>query len=254
MKPLRQKPASRVALYLILLLASLGIMFGLKRLRQWNTSDPAGAGDTLRVAIQYAPGSFFISGDTLDGIDYQALRSLNIPFRLYPITDPAEGLHGLRDRRYDLVIADMPRTADSARQYIFTDPIYLDRLVLVQRRDSAGQPTITSPLQLGGKTIVVPDGSPIITRLQNLSREIGDTIHIIRRHATAERLITELALGADSVPLTVANSLTAQQIAGEYPHLDYTLNVSLNQLQPWILHPDSHALRDTINRRLNKKI
>ena len=252
MKPLRQKPASRVVLYLLLLLASLGLMFGLKRMRQWNTADATAAGDTLRVAIQYAPGSFFISGDTLDGIDYQALRQLNIPFRLYPITSPAEGLNGLRNHRYDLVIADMPRTADSADHYIFTDPIYLDHQVLIQRRDSATTP-ITSPLQLGGKTIVVPQGSPIVSRLQNLSREIGDTINIIQRPATAERLMTELALGADSVPLTVANSLAAQQIAQEFPNLDHSLSVSLNQLQPWILRPDSHALRDTINNRLHKK-
>ncbi|MDE7335952.1 MAG: transporter substrate-binding domain-containing protein [Muribaculaceae bacterium] len=248
MKQLKTKP---VGLYLVLLAVTLAAMFGLKNCGRSNGRADSGAADTLRVAIQYAPGSFHYDGDSLAGLDYEALKALDIPFRLYPITNPAEGLRGLKQGRYDLVIADMPQTADSAEDYIFTDPIYFDRQVLVQRGDSLTAP-ITSPIELGGKTVVVPQGSPIVTRLRNLSREIGDTIYVIERPATAERLLTELALGADSVPLTVANSLIAQQIAAEYPALNCSIAVSLNQLQPWILAPADTALRAKLNAKLAK--
>lgn len=253
MKPLEKKPGSRVLLYLLLLIIALGLMFSLRRCRQWGDAGAARPlGDTLRVAMQYAPGSFYVDGDTLAGRDYQALASLGIPYRIYPITNPAEGLTGLRAGRYDLVIADLPQTADSADQYIFTSPIYLDRQVLVQRTDSPGAaPRITSPLQLGGHTVVVPEGSPMVSRLENLSREIGDTILIHRRNASTERLLTELALGADSVPLVVANSTLAAEIAREYPAIDYSVPVSLTQFQSWVLRPDRTALRDTLNRLLS---
>lgn len=252
MKPLEKKPGSRILLYLLLLIFALGIMFGLKRCRQWGYKQPA-PGDTLRVAMQYAPGSFFIDGDTLAGRDYEALASLGIPYRIYPITNPAEGLSGLNQGRYDLVVADLPQTADSAKDYIFTEPIYLDRQILVQRIDSPGaSPRITSPLQLAGKTVVVPENSPMVSRLQHLANEIGDTIHIVQRQASTERLLTEMALGADSVPLAVANSTLAEEIAREYPQLDYSVPVSLTQFQSWVLRPDQTALRDSLNRLLRR--
>lgn len=237
-------------LYVVLLIVALGIMFSLKRCRQWGER-PDVAGDTLRVAIQYAPGSFYYENDSIKGRDYEALCRLGMPFRIYPITNPGEGLAGLRQHRYDLVIADLPQTADSARDYIFTNPIYLDRQVLVQRADSASGAIITSPLQLGGKTVVVPEGSPMAARLHNLAREIGDTIYVSERPATTERLLTELALGADSVNLTVANSTLAEEIAREFPgRLDYGVPVSLTQFQSWVLLPSETALRDSINSRL----
>lgn len=254
MKQLEKKPAGRILLYVVLLIVVLGIMFGLKRCRQWSTDGDDVEGDTLRVAMQYAPGSFYYENDTLRGRDYDALVSLGIPYRIYPITNPSEGLRGLRDGRYDLVIADLPQTADAAQEYIFTEPIYLDRQVLVQRLDSAGAaPALTSPLQLAGKTVTVPAGSPMVARLNNLAREIGETIYVNERDATTERLLTELALGADSVGLTVANSTLAEQIAREFPGLlDYSVPVSLTQFQSWVLMPSDTALRNLLNTRLQR--
>ncbi|MCM1310628.1 MAG: transporter substrate-binding domain-containing protein [Bacteroides sp.] len=253
MEKLKKKPAGRILLYVVLLVVALGIMFSLRRCRQWGESGKVDT-DTLRVAIQYAPGSFYYDNDSIKGRDYEALQQLGMPFRIYPITNPAEGLKGLREHRYDLVIADLPQTADSAKEYIFTDPIYLDRQVLVQCVDSAGAtPAITSPLQLGGQAVTVPEGSPMAARLYNLSREIGDTIHVVERPVNAERLLTELALGADSVNLTVANSTLAQEIAEEFPgRLNYSVPISLTQFQSWVLLPSEVALRDSINARLRR--
>ncbi len=255
MKHIEKKPAGRILLYVVLLIVTLGIMFSLKRCRQWGEQKELNTDGTLRVAIQYAPGSFYYENDSLKGRDYEALQQLGMPFKIYPVTNPAEGLNGLQAGRYDLVIADLPQTADSAKKYIFTAPIYLDRQVLVQRVDSANAtPSITSPLQLGGKTVTVAKGSPMASRLENLAREIGDTIYIRERKASNERLLTELALGADSVSLTVANSTLAEEIAREFPgRLNYSVPVSLTQFQSWVLLPSATALRDTINARLGRK-
>lgn len=253
MKPLEKKSSGRLLLYVLLLAAAIGIMYSLKHCRRWGSDEPEAApGDTLRVAMQYAPGSFYLDENKeLAGVDYEALKSLGLPYRIFLITDPAEGLRGLDEGRYDMVVGELPLTADIAEKYIATEPVYTDRQVLVQRIDSSdGAPAITSQLQLADRTVVVSKDSPMASRLHNLEREIGANINVVERDATSERLLTELALGVDSVPLVVANSSLAAEIARDYPDLDYSVPVSLTQFQPWILRADRTDLRDAINERL----
>ncbi|MDE6535284.1 MAG: transporter substrate-binding domain-containing protein [Muribaculaceae bacterium] len=243
---LSRKPGSRLLLYIVLLIVTLGAMFSLRRCQQFDHHEPAAPSDTLRIAIQYAPGSFYMQDDTLGGVDYDAVCRLGLPYRLYPITNPAEGLAGLNEGRYDLVIADMPLTADSTSEYLFTEPVYVDRQVLVQRADGA----ITSVIDLADKTVCVPENSPMVTRLENLSDEIGAPIIIDERPVTSEKLLIELAHGHNNVNYAVVNESVAQLLATDYPNLDFSVPVSLNQFQPWILRKDASALRDTLNARL----
>ncbi|MDE7111794.1 MAG: transporter substrate-binding domain-containing protein [Muribaculaceae bacterium] len=246
-----RKPQSRLLLYALLLALSLGLMFSLKRCQHFDVnSQDSATGDTIRVAIQYAPGSFYMEGDTLGGIDFERLNLLDLPYRLYPITNPAEGLNGLNDGRYDLVIADLPMIADSTSEYIFTTPVYVDRQVLVQRVDSGKEPQITSVVQLGGDTVCVAENSPMAARIENLSKEIGAPIFISERPVTSEKLLIELARGLENVNYAVVNESVARELAVDYPNLNYSVPVSLNQFQPWILRKSDTALRDTLNARL----
>ncbi len=246
-----QKPQSRLLLYVLLLVVTLGLMFSLKRCQHFGEAptEPQ-PDDTLRVAIQYAPGSFYLDGDSLGGVDYEALKRLGLPYRLYPITNPSEGLSGLNEGRYDLVIADLPLTADSTSEYIFTKPVYVDRQVLVQRVDSGREPEIQSVVQLAGDTVCVAENSPMAARLANLADEIGAPIFISERPATSEKLLIELARGLDDVNYVVVNESVARELAGDYPNLDYSVAVSLNQFQPWVLRKDRQDLCDSINARL----
>ncbi len=246
-----QKPQSRLLLYVLLLVITLGIMFSLKRCRHFDVgSHEPRPNDTLRVAIQYAPGSFYMQGDTLGGVDYEALQNLGLPYRLYPITNPAEGLDGLNEGRYDLVIADLPMIADSTSNYIFTAPVYVDRQVLVQRVDSGATPLIQSVVDLKNDTICVSENSPMAARLKNLEEEIGASICISERPETSEKLLIELAGGYSGVNYAVVNESVAREMAADYPNLDYSVAVSLNQFQPWVLRKTDTALRDTINALL----
>lgn len=242
-------------LYLLLLAVTLGIMFSLKNCRHWTDKQPpAATGDTLRVAMQLTPGSFYSDGDSLAGTDYETLRSLGLPFVITPITNPASGLKGLDEGRYDLVVADLPQTADMDSRYIFTTPVYLDRQVLVQRVDSAGAaPTITSPIQLADMTVVTVKDSPMASRIRNLERETGVRVNLVERDATAERLLLELALGADSVPMVVVNGEVARALAEDFPNLDYSMPISMTQFQPWILRASDTTLRDSLNVLLSRR-
>lgn len=254
MKPsLTPKPKSRLWLYGLLIVAVVVVMLSLHRCRDLNFGRHPGQDptDTIRVAMQYAPGSFFMVGDSLGGVDYDALRRLGLPYKIYPITTAAEGLEGLRTGRFDVVVADMPQTADSAGEFIFTSPVYVDRQVLVQLADST-RPHISSPIELDGDSVAVVANSPMTARLRNLSDELGITIHPSERQATAEQLLTAMAGGSDTtIRYVVTNRSIARQMAQSHPNLDYSVEVSLSQFQPWILAKQNTALRDTINAHLH---
>lgn len=247
---LKAKSKGRIAAYLLLVGATVALMMTLRGNRRMP-QQLAAAGDTLRVAMQYAPGSFYMHGDSLDGVDYRALRSLPIAYRIIPITTAAEGLRGLQEGRYDVVVADYPQGTDSMGEYIFTAPIYTDRLVLVQRPDSASM--VRSPGALDGRDVYVSSATPMSTRLRHLMDETGVKIHIHEVDLPTEHLLLQLASGSDSVRYVVANEGTAQATAQTHPALDHSLPLGLTQFQPWILHKRNAALRDSLNRLLSSR-
>lgn len=257
---MKKIPSSRIFLYAILLIVTVCIMLTLRNCRNMSAGRLADAStltDTIDVAIQYAPGSFYMQGDTLGGVDYDALRSLGLPYRIFPITNPAEGLDGLNKGRYDVVIADLPQTSDSASKYIFTDPVYLDRQVLVQRKNPGRDSVeVKSVLDLAGDTVCVPANSPMVARLRNLAHEIGADIRIDEHPVTSERLLMELAHGTDGngrpMRYAVVNEFVAREMAIDYPQLDFSVPVSMTQFQPWVLRKSDLVLRNDINRRLRE--
>ena len=80
-----------------------------------------------------------MDGDTLAGLDYDLLKMLGIPFRIYPITSPAEGLQGLDEGRFDMVIADLPQSADLSDRYLLLCPPILTGRYWC-RRPTASEP------------------------------------------------------------------------------------------------------------------
>ncbi len=247
---LHPKSKGRISAYLLLVAATVGLMISLRGNRHLPPASPAAPGDTLRVAMQYAPGSFYMHGDTLDGVDYQALRRLPIAYRIYPITTASEGLRGLREGRYDLLVADYPQAADSTGEFIFTDPIYTDRLVLVQRADSATK--LRALKQLDGRDIYVSAATSMTSRLRHLMDETGVNIRLHEVDLPSEHLLLQLASGSDSVRYVVTNEGTAREMAHTHPTLDYTLPLGLTQFQPWLLHRRNAPLRDSLNALLHR--
>ena len=136
-------------------------------------------GDTLDIAIEYSPVTYYTYDDTLGGYNYDLLRLMAInagcPMKFHPVVTLEKALAGLDDGRYDVVVAQFPMTAGDTARFAFTNPIYIDQQVLVQRR---GSQAIHSQLDLAGDTVWVVKGSPMIERIASLSREICDTIYV----------------------------------------------------------------------------
>lgn len=243
-----------MALYVILLAVTCGIMISLKQCstrRLPEREDAAALGDTLNVAIEVSPVSVTIQGDTLTGTYYdiinRACRTLGRPVKFHPFTRLSDALEWLRTGRCRMVVGDIAVTADLKEKYIFIDPGMVDRLVLVQERDSAGNLRVQSQMDLAGATVWVPKGSESSVRIRNLAHEIGDTI-IVKEDPEygPEELGMLVALGELPGGLTVVSRSVADVLTSRYPRLDASVEVSLNQYRGWAMMPKDSLLMDSI--------
>lgn len=209
-----------------------------------------GRADTVNVAIAYSPMSLYRYADTLGGFNYEMLRDMGVmygdKFKFYPVASVSESLDKLSHGVYDILVADIPVTASLKERFRISVPVYTDRMVLVSR-----DTTITSPLGLAGKSVWVVAGAPSVERLENLSREIGDSIHIHDTHEyTAEQLV--MLVDAGDIPRAVVNQEVAHKMQEEFPDVHISTHISFSQFQSWIMNRESKRLADTIDAQIER--
>lgn len=243
-------------LYATLLLLVLLGMYGLRRCSAKEIYgvggiQPAG-GDTVNVAIEYTPLVCYTYGDTLGGLHYDMLRDIasrhGLVVKFHPVTSFEKSLRLVEDSVVDLLVADFPMTAEFRGRYRFLEPVVVDRQVLVQLADSVtGHGAVRSALDLGGDTVWIASGSSVESRIQNLGREIGDTIYVVKESDYGpEQLAIMTALG--EIPRAVISRRVAREIAADYPDLDIVTEVSFNQFQSWIAGKHRAVLADSLDR------
>ena len=241
---------------IILVLAGLGLC------RRCGQSDSTlsndfvrPSGDTLAVAIEMSPLTYTLHNDTASGFDYELLRGMaekhGVAVKFYPVSDLKTAFRGLYDGDYDMMVASMPSTNALKEYFPLTDAVYIDRQVLVQRADSLNPAYIGSQEELMGDTVWVVEGSPVGTRLANMTRELGDSVYIASKPGySAEHLAIMTAMG--EIPRAVVNDAVAAKIAADYPALDISTPISLSQFQCWAVAPGDSLLLDSLNTWLGE--
>lgn len=206
-------------------------------------------GDTVAVAIEMSPTSYFFSGDSAIGFDYEMMKaiadkhSLNVVFQPFAPIDYA--LDGLRKGNFDIVIATLPASGTLQKEFLSTNDVFVDRQVLVRRKDNSND-SIPLQIKLLHDTVWIPDSSPYRDRISNLASELGDTIYVKSDpDYSAEQLVILTALG--EIKQAVVNETVAKKIAEDYPKVDISTPVSLSQFQPWLLPQSKSELRDSMN-------
>lgn len=246
-KPDYKKPA----LYLALLAGVLFVMFLLKQCSArspYKGIEPQhSGGDTIDVAIEYSPLLLYRYADTLGGFNYDMLRLIaekeGMAVKFHPLTALPEALAGLDKGLYDVVVADVAGSADFQQNYYVTEPVYIDRQVLVQLKDSN---MVNSTLDLGGKEVWVSSNASVLSRLKNLSAEIGDSISVRQDSVYgSEQLVMLVATG--DIPRAVVNESVAEAMAKEYADIDVSTKVSFSQFQPWLLRRDNGDLAQRLD-------
>ncbi len=212
-------------------------------------------GDTLAVAIEMSPLTYTFENDTAEGFDYSILRGIadahGMKVAFYPVGNLDDAFLGLRDGKYDLLVATIPATARLKEYFPLTCPVYLDRQVLVQRRDTSGLGPVRSQLDLRGDTVWLAPGSPVRSRLRNMAHEVGDTIYLeTLPEYNSEHLAIMTANG--EIRHAVVNEAVASRVAADYPVLDISTPVSFNQFQVWAVAPGDSTLLDSLDTWLEQ--
>ena len=209
----------------------------------------------LNVAVNYSPLSYHIEGDSISGFDYELLQLLaeraQLKINFHPEASYSKSLELLDNRTYDFIAQPIPITTRNKQDYIFSKPLQLNKQVLIQRTDSAGNKCINSQLDLGGCTLHIAQDAPTRMRIENLAQEIGDTIHICEMpHYGAEQLIILVATG--EIEYAVCDVANAAIFAADYPCIDYSTDISFTQLMSWTLRKESVVLCDSIDSWLSQ--
>lgn len=210
----------------------------------------ASGGDTIDVGIEYGPMGLYRSDDTLGGFSYNLLRKIaetgNLKIKYHPIVTVKEALSGLEKGYFDIIVASIPQTTTISEQYSVTEPIFLDRQVLIQKKDSMGNTLINSQLDLAGQTIHIPKYSPVNERLKTLASEIGDTIYVVEENEYGnEQLVILVATG--EIQYAVVNEKPAKKMLEKYQDLDISTAISFNQFQTWLLRKEDSLLQQKID-------
>ena len=211
----------------------------------------------LNVVTDYSSIGYFVSGDSVAGFQYEILKALeddlNVKVNLFLENSLDDNLKGLQSQKYDLIARNIAVNSELRELYYFTEPLTLNKLILVQRKAEYNNNTepVRQHLDLAKKSIYVPEDSPSILRLTNLSHEIGDTIFIIKDSTYgSEQLVMMVASG--NIDYTVCDEKTALRLSETLPEIDIETDISFTQIESWVLRKDSPILLDSLNNWLDR--
>lgn len=261
---MKRRPKLRIVRYLLLVMAVLGVIFyfryrGKQEKPVGHPRDYAAIAKEgiLRVATEYNSIGFFVEGDTISGFHYELIqafaRDKGLKAEIIPIMSFDERLKGLSEGRYDVIASGILATSELKDSLLLTSPIFLNKQVLVQRKEREENDSlyIRSQLDLARRTLHVVKGSPSILRIRNLGNEIGDTIYIreIEKYGS-EQLIALVAHG--DIDYAVCDESIARAAVDSLPQIDINTAISFTQFYSWGVSKQSPVLLDSLNTWLDK--
>ncbi|MDR2388937.1 MAG: transporter substrate-binding domain-containing protein [Tannerellaceae bacterium] len=255
------KFSKQIVLYAVLLFLAARIMYLLRQplaphLTPRDYAEIKEEG-ILRIITEYSPSGYFISGDTTEGFQYELSRAIaeisGLEVHVLLEMSLMESFKALENNKCDIVAQNIPLTSEIKDHYLFTEPIVLNKQILVQRTAHAngGIEPLRNHLDLAGKTIHVPKDSPALHRLKHLEHEIGDSVYVIEDETcSAEQLIIKVAKG--EIDYAVCDRLIAVTLKDKLPEIDLNTDISFTQQQAWVLRKNSPVLADSLNQWIGK--
>ena len=249
----------RPVLYIILLLHVIGLMVYLHYRRSGDAAPTPTAGrdypeirreGTLRLLTAYTEGGVHAEGGELTGAVYTLAKKLQerSGIRVEVILENSweRALQLLSEGGADLVVRPMASTADvDTTRFLLFGQQTSGPLFLVQRRADSTT-LVKRQIELAGRTITLPKGSPFHLFIEHLSEEIGDSIHLdVDTLYQAEQLAMRVASG--KISYTVCTDTEAKAFSKAFPELDCSIPLSYSFRTAWLLRHTSLALRDSLS-------
>lgn len=160
--------------------------------------------------------------------------------------------------KVDVVAVGVGSNKDMKRRFLLTNPILMQRSVLVQRLPKGWNKMSTvnevenqllrSSVDLAGKTIHLPQGSHEVKLLEHLSDQIGDTIYIVECDSLNSVDLVK-AVSSGQIDYTVVEEYVARMASIGLKGLDTKLNVSVEQPLGWAIynHDGDSSLLHALN-------
>lgn len=211
----------------------------------------------LRMVTEYNQSGYYIAGDTIEGFQYELSQAIaqisGLEVQTHLVMSLAESFEMLANNKCDIIARNIPTTSEIKEDYLFTEPIVLNKQVLIQRTEKAnnGIKPIRNQLDLAGKTLYIPKDSPAQLRLQNLGHEIGDTIYVKEDDLYSGEQLAIMVAKKD-IDYAVCDQQIARKSKELLPEIDIETDISFTQLQSWAVRKDSPILLDSLNSWLNR--
>ena len=211
----------------------------------------------LRITTEYSPTSYYIEGDSILGFQYELCKAIasvsGMEIQLDLEMSLEKSFKDLETGKCDIIARNIPVTSENKGQYLFTEPIWLNKQVLVQRSEKAngGIKPIHNQILLGGKTLYLPKGSPALLRIHNLEQEIGDTIYIHEDELYSDEQLIIMVAKSD-IDFAVCDQRSAEKMKARFPDIDISTDISFTQLQSWAVRKENPILLDSLNVWLKK--
>ena len=191
----------------------------------------------------------------VSGFQYELVKvfadSLGVELVITEENDLKSGIDQLKTGDYDLIATMIPVTTEWKKDLTFTVPILTSRQVLVQlqKPDSLLHKMVSKHAQLGNDTIYISGNSPHKMRLQHLSNEIANPIHIEEmKGVNVEQMVRLVSEG--KIKYSICDELLAQRLKKQYPNLDISVPLGFTQQEAWAVNPKSKKLLEKLNECL----
>lgn len=208
--------------------------------------------DTLYAVTLYSPTSYFIYKGEAMGYDFTLLKEFATysekVLKLYVARNLADAIEMVGSGQAQVIAYNVPITSHYKTMLSFCGPESYSTQMLVQPKIK-GEGAVTDVTQLVGQDIFVLDDSKYLSRLQNLSSELGTPlqIHTIDPDSAAvEDLIAMVSDG--EIPMTVVDSEIARLNDTYFHDLDISTPVSTPQRASWAVALGDTSMADEINR------
>lgn len=219
----------------------------------------------LRVSTTYSATSYFLYKGKPMGFEFELLERfaehLGVKLEIVVVNNINRIIPNLNKGKVDLTAHGLTITRDRKKDISFSDYIYLTRQVLVQKKPdnwrtmnwkSLENSLLHDPIELINDTVSIRIETSYRERINNLSDEMGGTIHIdtLKGDLTTDEIIKMVAKG--KIKQTIADDNIAKIVASYYPILDISVPISFSQRIAWATRKDSQDLLEELNRWIKK--
>lgn len=217
--------------------------------RQSQHEKDVNISDTLKVVTIYGPTSYFLYRGEQLGFDYENVRRFaedeNMILDLKIVNTVTQLIDELKNGNAHLGAYPIPYIAEYNSEILHCGPKEISWQVIVQKNS---ENKIKDVIELVGKDVYVEENSKFHFRLINLNEEIGGGINIIPIGGdtiSSEDLLR--MVNNCNIKYAVVDSDLAALYKSDYPNLDTSLKISLEQTSSWAVAPQFFSLAAQID-------